>query len=148
MKVIFLQSVSGQGQRGQVKEVSEGYAKNFLFKKGLAKPATEQVRQELESKIQAKQHRAEKESAAVLQLINKVHGKTVTLYAKAGDAGKLFGSVGAAEILSGLEKKMQAKTGNLKVSLKENLKTLGVHSVTITDQAGHSAEVRVEILPS
>ncbi len=98
MKVILLQDVKGQGKKGEVVDVNEGYARNFLIKKGLAEVATAAKLNDLSMKKSAADfHRAE-EIKAMQQLANEIRGKSFTVKIKAGQAGKGFGSVTGANI--------------------------------------------------
>ena len=98
MKVVLLADVQGRGKKGELVNVSDGYARNYLFPHKLAKEANAQAMSELKNAEQARQHKIEVEKAAAKEAVEKINGKTLKLYAKAGQGGRLFGSVTAKEI--------------------------------------------------
>ena len=93
MKVIFLQDVKGSGKKGEVKEVSDGYARNFLIGKGLAIEATAKNMSDLAGKKSSEQHKSDVAKQEALDNAAKLKGKNVVIKAKAGTGGKLFGAV-------------------------------------------------------
>ena len=93
MKVIFTQDVKGSGKKGEVKEVSDGYARNFLIGKGLAVEANAKNMSELAGKKSSEQHKADVAKQEAIDAAAKLKGKTVEIKAKAGQGGKLFGAV-------------------------------------------------------
>ena len=95
MKVVLKQDVKGLGKKGELVSVSDGYARNFLFPRNLASEANAQAMSELKNKEQAEKYRIETETAAAKADAAKIEGKTVKVVAKAGQNGKLFGSVTA-----------------------------------------------------
>lgn len=104
MKVILLQDVKGSGKKGELVNVSDGYARNFLFPKKLAREANAQAMNELKNAEAAKEHHAAVELANAKEAAAKIEGKTVKVVGKAGQGGKLFGSVTAKEIAEELKK--------------------------------------------
>lgn len=130
MKVIFLQDVKGQGKKGQVKEVSEGYARNFLLPKGYVQIATDGAKKTLDQ-IQAaadKKKAQEKEDAKALAA--KLGEMTVVIKAKAGEGGRLFGAITSKQIAEALEKQ-QITIDKRKIELDEPIRTLGVTQVPL-----------------
>ena len=97
MKVVLLQDVKGHGKKGELCNVSDGYARNFLFPKKLAVEADNAALNELKNREEAKEHHLKEEIAAANALAEKLNGKTVTITAKAGSGGRLFGSVTSKE---------------------------------------------------
>lgn len=93
MKVIFLKDVKGQGKKGEIKNVSEGYAQNFLLPQGLAQPATEGAVKTLDNQKKAEDRRKEQEKQEAQALGAKLAETTVQLRAKAGEGGRLFGAI-------------------------------------------------------
>ena len=104
MKVILQQDVKGSGKKGQLIQVSDGYARNFLLPKGLAIEATAQAMNDLKTRAAAAQHKADVEKEAAVQLGKQIEGKTVKRTAKAGTGGRLFGAVTTKEIAEDLQK--------------------------------------------
>ncbi len=143
MKVILLQDVKNLGQEGEVKDVADGYARNFLIPRGLVIEATKAALQEnKEEKRRIKnQKQREKEQAETLKA--KIDGKQIEIKAKAGTGDRLFGAVTARDIAEGLEKQLKVKVDRRKIELKEPLKTLGEHAVTIKLYPSIPAEIKV-----
>lgn len=130
MKVIFLQDVKGQGKKGQVKEVSEGYARNFLLPKGYVQIATDGAKKTLDQ-IQAsvdKKKAQEKEDAKALAA--KLGEMTVVIKAKAGEGGRLFGAITSKQIAEALEKQ-KITVDKRKIELDEPIRTLGITQVPL-----------------
>lgn len=130
MKVIFLQDVKGQGKKGQVKEVSEGYARNFLLPKGYVQIATDGAKKTLDQ-IQAsvdKKKLQEKEDAKALAA--KLGEMTVVIKAKAGEGGRLFGAITSKQIAEALEKQ-KITIDKRKIELDDPIRTLGVTQVPL-----------------
>ena len=129
MKVILLQDVKGKGKKGQLIEVSDGYARNFMLPKKLAIEATADAINTKNMNDKATQERIAKEKAAALDLSNKLRGMTLTVTAKGGGQGRLFGAVTNAEISAALEK-TGIKLDKRKIVLNENIKNVGTYTVT------------------
>lgn len=143
MKVIFTQDIPKIGKKGQIKEVSEGYAANFLFPKGLAQPATAgavaQAKAEMERKAQA-----EKEALAeAKRLAETVRGQQVTVGVKEKQ-GKLFGSVGAKEIVAAL-RQSKLFVPEQSIVLRKPLKTVGTHEVKLDFGHGITSGIVVTV---
>jgi large subunit ribosomal protein L9 len=102
MKVIFIKDMKGQGKKGEVKEVSEGYATNFLFPRGVARPATEGNMKTLEQQQASEQKRKAQEKEEAQVLGKKLEEMTVVLKAKAGEGGRLFGAITSKQIAEAL----------------------------------------------
>ena len=105
MKVIFLQDVKGQGKKGEVKEVSEGYVRNFLLPKGLAKLASDGNLKTLELQSASEQKRKEKEKEDAQALAASLEAMTIVVKTKAGEGGRLFGAITSKQIAEALETK-------------------------------------------
>lgn len=144
MKIILLQDVKGQGKKGEVIEVNEGYARNFLIKKGLAEVATASKINDLnQKKAAADFHRAE-ELKAMRELAKEINGKSFTVTIKAGQGGKVFGSVTGANIADSL----QAAGYNIdkkKVALAQPIKNVGVYDVDLKLMEGVSSKIKVSV---
>lgn len=130
MKVIFLQDVKGQGKKGQVKEVSEGYAQNFLLPKGLVKPATQGNVKTLENQSAAELKRKQQEKEEAIQLGKKLEEMTVGLKAKSGEGGRLFGAITSKQIAEAMQG-LGVKIDKRKIELNDPIRTLGVTQVTV-----------------
>ena len=144
MKVILLQDVKGKGKKGQLLEISDGYARNYLLPRKLAIEATADAINTKNMNDKATQERIAKEKAAALETAGKLRQMTLTVTAKGGGAGRLFGAVTNAEIAVALEK-AGIKLDKRKIVLNENIKNVGTY--TVTCKLGHeiSAPLTVKI---
>lgn len=145
MKVIFLKDVKGQGKKGEIKEVSEGYATNFLFKQGLAAPATQGNVKTLEVQKQAEQKKKEKEKADAQALAEKLKEITVEIKGKAGDGGRLFGSITTKQIAEELEKQKKIVIDKRKMHLDDPIRALGTVLVPVKLHPEVSGVLRVHV---
>ncbi|AZS18020.1 50S ribosomal protein L9 [Paenibacillus lutimineralis] len=130
MKVIFLKDVKGQGKKGEIKEVSEGYATNFLIPRGLVRPATEGNVKTLEHQTAAEQKRKDQEKQDAITLGKKLEEMTVELQAKAGEGGRLFGAITSKQVAEAMSK-AGVKIDKRKIELDEPIRTLGVTQVSV-----------------
>ena len=129
MKVILLQDVKGKGKKGQMIEVSDGYARNFMLPKKLAIEATPDAINTMRMNDKATQERIAREKAEALETSKKLRAMTLIVKAKGGGAGRLFGAVTNAEIAAALEKQ-GVKLDKRKIVLGENIKNIGTYTVT------------------
>ena len=129
MKVILLQDVKGKGKKGQMIEVSDGYARNFMLPKKIAIEATTDAINTMRMNDKATQERISREKAEALDTSRKLREMTVIVKAKGGGAGRLFGAVTNAEIAAALEKQ-GIKLDKRKIVLSENIKNVGTYTVT------------------
>ncbi len=129
MKVILLQDVKGKGKKGQMIEVSDGYARNFMLPKRLAIEATTDAINTMKMNDKATQERIAREKAAALETSKQLRAMTLVVKAKGGGAGRLFGAVTNAEIAAALEKQ-GVKLDKRKIVLGENIKNVGTYTVT------------------
>ncbi|KLU59161.1 50S ribosomal protein L9 [Peptococcaceae bacterium CEB3] len=146
MKIILKSDVKGTGKKGQVLEVADGYARNFLFPRGLALAATENNVQDLVNKKAWEEKRKEKEKQRALDLADKLRPLVVEVGAKTGEAGRLFGSVTNKEIADTLKKKYALDIDKRKLELREPIKALGTYSVHARLHPDVSAEFRVRVI--
>lgn len=144
MKVILLEDVKAQGKKGQIIEVNDGYARNFLLKKNLAAPATASVLNELKQKEAAEARQRELEKAAAQSLYDNINGTTVKVKVKCGDSGKLFGSVTSKEIADALNE-YGYKVDKKMIMLKEPIKNIGREMVDVKVYQDMTARVNVVI---
>ena len=129
MKVILLQDVKGKGKKGQMIEVSDGYARNFMLPKKMAIEATTDAINTMRMNDKAKQERIAREKAEALATSKKLREMTVVVKAKGGGAGRLFGSVTNAEIADALAKQ-GIKLDKRKIVLNETIKNVGTYTAT------------------
>lgn len=145
MKVVLQADVKGSGKKGQLVEVSDGYARNFLIKKGLAVEANANVMNELKNREAAESFRLAQERKAAEAQKAAIDGKTVKLTAKAGANGKLFGSITAGEIAEGMKKQLDATVEKRKIGLKDDIKAYGSYTVEVKIYNGISASIYVVV---
>lgn len=142
MKVILKADVKGSGKKGDILEVSDGYAKNFLLKKGLAEVATSSGINEITQKKQADAfHRAEYIKAQK-ELAEKLNGTEVTVSIRAGENGKVFGSVTSDKIASALAEK-GFEVDKKRITTKEPLKNVGDYEAEVRLMEGIAAKIKV-----
>ncbi len=145
MKVILTQDVKSQGKKGDLINVSDGYANNFLLPKGLAKPATKQAVNELESKKGAQQfHRSQEEKKAE-NIAERMKEFKVKLTAKAGKEGKLFGSITSKDVAKALKEQYNIDIDKRKIDLPDGIKTCGIRDVKVTLYSGVVGTFKVEV---
>ena len=128
MKVILLQDVKGKGKKGQMIEVSDGYARNFMLPRKVAIEATADSINTMRMNDKATQERIAREKAEAMELSKKLREMTLVVTAKGGGAGRLFGAVTNAEIAAALEKQ-GVKLDKRKIVLAENIKNVGTYTV-------------------
>jgi len=148
MKVIFIKDVRGQGKRGEVKEVSDGYGQNFLIKKGLAKEATAASLSELKGQKQAKEKleaEVKAESEKLKEIIEQENFEVV-IKAKAGEDGRLFGSIPSKQIAQALKKQHDIKIDKRKMDLPQPIRSLGYTKVTIKLHTQVTAVLNVHVV--
>ncbi len=144
MKVILLQDVKGHGKKGELCNVSDGYARNFLFPKKLAVEADNTALNELKNREQAAAHHKQEEIKAAKDTAAKLNGKTVTIKAKAGSNGKLFGSVTSKEIASEIAKNIGIEIDRKKMNVAD-IKNFGEYTAEIKLYTGITAKITVKV---
>ena len=145
MKVILKADLKGTGKAGELINVSDGYARNFLFPKGLAVEANAQALNDLKNKEQAKQHKAEVELKAAKQAAARIDGKSIKIIGKAGKNGRLFGSITAKEIAQEITKQLSIPVDKRKIVLSMDIKAFGSYPIEIKLHAGVVAKATVMI---
>ncbi len=145
MKVILTQDVKGQGKKGDMIDVSDGYARNFLFPKKLATEATKSAINEMKGQKDAAAYRKQKELEEAQELAKKVESVTVVLEAKCGEGGKLFGSVTNGEIADALKMTHHIVVDKKKLVLSEPVKTTGEFEIPVKLYQGVTAKLKVKI---
>jgi large subunit ribosomal protein L9 len=143
MKIILLQDVKKIGMKGEIKEVSDGHARNFLLPQNLAILATPQAIENFKKQMEATRQAAEIDLKATQNLASRLDGQEVRLKAKASKDGKLFGGISAAQIVAALDKKGFKILKN-QIVISEPIKTVGDHQVSV--QLPHGLEAEVVII--
>jgi large subunit ribosomal protein L9 len=146
MKVILQQDVKGTGKKGQVLEVADGYARNFLLPRKLAIPATSGNLQDIARKKDAEEKRKEKEKQEALILASKLKALVVEVATKTGENGRLFGSVTNKEIADALNKQHKIILDKRKLELKEPIKALGEYVLTAKLHPEVAANIQVRVI--
>ena len=144
MKVILTQDVKGKGKKGQMIEVSDGYARNYMLPRKIAMEATTDAVNTMRMNDKATAERIAREKAEALATANKLREMTVVVKAKGGGQGRLFGAVTNAEIAAALEK-AGVKLDKRKIVLNENIKNVGTYTVTCKLGYEISAPLSVKI---
>ena len=129
MKVILLQDVKGKGKKGQMLEVSDGYARNFMLPRKLAIEATADAVNTMRMNDKAAAEKAARERAEALEISRKLRDITLVVKAKGGGAGRLFGSVTNQEIADALEKNSGIKLDKRKIVIADSIKSVGTYTV-------------------
>ncbi len=145
MKVIFLKDVKGKGKKGETKNVSEGYARNYLLPNKLAVEATKANLKNLEAKKKSQQKKEEEEHEEALQKKAELEALTVEIKAKSGEGGRLFGAVSSKQLAETLAK-MKHKVDRRKILLDEPIRSLGFTNVPIKIHSKVTATVKVHVI--
>lgn len=145
MQVILNQDVKGQGKKGQLVNVSDGYARNFLLPRGLAKEATNDNLNVLKGKKESLEYKIKTETDEANATVEKMKNIEVVIKAKAGENGKLFGSVTSKEVSEELTKQHHIKIDKKKFILPDGIKTLGVTEVEVKVYTGIVGKVKVRV---
>lgn len=145
MKVILNQDVKGQGKKGDLIDVSDGYARNFLLPKKLAKEATKENINVMKGQQESREYRQQKELSQAQEIAKKIDEISVVLKAKAGDNGKLFGSITSKDVSDALTQQHHIKIDKKKFNMPDGIKTLGVTNVDIKIHTGVVATLKVEV---
>lgn len=144
MKVVLKQDVKGLGKKGELVNTSDGYARNFLFPKGLACEANAQSMTELKNREQSEKYRIATETAAAKKAAEEISGKTIRITAKAGVNGKLFGSVTSKEIAEKIKSEFGIQTDKRKIVV-EDIKQFGTYEFEIKLYQGITAKLFVMV---
>ena len=145
MKVILLQDVKSIGKKGDLANVSDGYARNFLFPRKLAKEANTQAMNEYKNAQAAVEYKKKKETDTAQEYKEKLDGQTIKIQAKAGQGGRLFGSVTAKELSSEIKKNFGIDVDKRKITLESEIKSYGSFNVEVKFHAGITATVTVVV---
>lgn len=131
MKVIFLKDVKGQGKKGEIKDVSEGYARNFLIPQGAVQIATDGAKKTLDAMAASVEKKKAKEKEDAKALAVRLEELVVVIKAKAGDAGRLFGAITSKQIAEALEASHKITIDKRKIELEDPIRTLGTTKVPV-----------------
>jgi large subunit ribosomal protein L9 len=147
MKVIFIKDTPGQGRKGEIKEVSEGFASNFLIPKGFVQIATKQIQKQVIKEVreaQAKQSKTEAKSKALKQDLEK---RTFTVRVKVGAKGQIFGGIKDKEVIDVINAKMNTQFDKTTLELPHSIKAIGMHQATIKLDQRTKAIITISIEP-
>lgn len=144
MKVILTQDVKSLGKKGEMVNTSDGYARNFLFPRKLAVEADSQAMTELKNRESSKKHKVDVETAEAKEAAAKINGVTVKITAKAGQGGRLFGSVTSKEIAIELKNKFGINVDKRKIAV-DDIKAYGTYPATVKLYQGVTADFSVSV---
>lgn len=147
MKVILQQDVKKIGQKGEVVDVAEGYGRNYLIPRGLAVEASAGNLRQVAQQKQAESKKAKRELNDAQKTEKILQGEALTVKAKVGEGGKLFGSITTQDITDQLRRQFSVEIDKRKVDVKEPIKTLGSHQVTVRVHPKVHVNVTVEVIP-
>lgn len=145
MKVLLLEDVKAQGKKGEVIEVNDGYAKNFLIKKGLATQATASVINEINQKNAAEARKKELERLDAIKIRDRLDGMVIKLAMGCGENGKMYGSVTSKEVSEALHN-AGFDIDKKKIVIKDTIKALATYSVEIKVYANTNANISLVVL--
>ncbi len=143
MKVILLKEVQGLGKVGDVKEVSEGYARNYLLPKQLVTPATPSALANLKQHIAAERRKVEKVEAAHQALSEQLAGITITFRARAGKGGRLYGSITSQDVAEALKAQNGLSIDRRSIEMPEPLRAVGTYEIPVRVSTGKSPKMKV-----
>ncbi|WP_294449024.1 50S ribosomal protein L9 [uncultured Gemmiger sp.] len=145
MKVILKQDVKNIGKKDEIHEVSDGYARNFLFPRGLAAVADAGALNVARTKVEAKAHHEAEARAAAQAMADKIKDKTVVVKVKGGASGKLYGKVTSKDVADALTKLIGAEVDKKKVEMQSNIKEFGSYDAAVRLYQGVSANFKVKV---
>lgn len=146
MKVVLLQDVKSQGKKDQIIEVSEGYARNFLFPKKLAIVADAKAVNDIKSKQSSEKHRTEVEKANARELAKKLEATTVKIVGSAGADGRFYGAVTAKDISEALKAQTGIDIDKRKMELDSQIKAFGTYKVSVKLYTGINGKLTVQVV--
>ena len=146
MKVVFMEDVPNVGKAGQIKDVVDGYGKNFLIPHKLAMPAKAGDIKNVEAQIKARARVAAKTDAEMKALAAELEGKEINIKAKIGQQGRLYGSITSADIAVGLESALKVTVDKRKIELAEPIRSAGTYEVPIKLGKDISTKIKVTVV--
>ena len=147
MKVVLLKDVKNIGKRDEILNVSDGYARNFLFPQKLAVEATPGALREIERKRAAQDAREAERVAEAKEKAGRLAGKTITLAVKCGEKGRLYGSVTAAEVAEALEQQHGVTVDKRKIELGDSIREVGVRDISVWLYSGVTTPMKLSVEP-
>ena len=147
MKVILLTDVKGVGKKDDIVNVSDGYARNFLFPRRAAVEATAGASKEIERKRAAERQREAEARAAAEQKARELKDKVVIVKAKCGEKGRLYGSVTAAEVADALEKQHGVKVDKRKIDIGDPIRETGMRTISVWLYSGVTTPMKLDVQP-
>jgi large subunit ribosomal protein L9 len=145
MRVVFLDDVDGAGRAGEIKNVADGYARNFLLPRKLAAAATTSTMQQAEARAKAIAKEEEKRDGAAQLIVSKIGDAPLVIKAKVGEEGRLFGSVTASDIADAINARAGGSIEHKQIALDAPIKQIGSHEVAVTLTRNVKANVTVEV---
>ncbi|MBQ1389441.1 MAG: 50S ribosomal protein L9 [Clostridia bacterium] len=145
MKVVLLEDVKGTGKKGELVTVSDGYARNFLMPRKLAKEANAQAMNELKNAADSKQYKIDTQIKEAKAAKEKLESKTIVIHAKAGKEGKLFGSITAKEIANEIKQRYGITVDKRKISITGEIKQYGTYDSEVKLYNGITAKIFVQV---
>lgn len=145
MKVLFLKEIAGTARAGEVKEVSAGYARNYLLPKHLALVADDRMVEQMRQREEATRRRAERALTEAREAAARLRKLTVTVYAKAGEGGRLFGSVTNADIATQLKREAGLAVDKRRIQVEPPIRSLGPHEVSVQLHSEVTETLRVVV---
>ena len=145
MKVILLQDIKSLGKRGELVEASDGYARNYLLPRKLAKEANAQAMNEYKNAENSKQYKIATEKAQAEAAKKKLEGKVFRMTARAGQSGKLFGSITSKQVAEEIKKQYNITVDKRKVVLECDIKEFGTYKAEVKLYTGISADIDVQV---
>lgn len=146
MKIILLKDVKGLGKAGELVNAKDGYARNFLLPRNLAIEATPGNIKKWEERKKIEEAKEKEEYEKALKLKEKIENLTVELKGKAGEGGRLFGSITSKDISEALKKQHKIDIDRRKIELKDNIKSIGITTVEVKVYPEISASLKVEVI--
>ena len=147
MKVVLLKDVKNMGKRDDILNVSDGYARNFLFQQKLAAEATPGTLKEIERKRAAQDAREAEMKAEAMAKAELLKNKVIVLQVKCGEKGRLYGSVTSAEVAEALEKQHGIKADKRKIELGDPIRETGIREISIWLYSGITTKMKLDIQP-
>ena len=146
MKVVFMEDVPNVGKAGQIKEVADGYGKNYLIPHKLAVPARIGDIKAVEAQIKARARIGAKTEAEMKVLATELENKEIIIKAKVGQQDRLYGSITSADIAVGLESSLKAIVDKRKIEIEEPIKSLGIYGISIKLHTSVNAKIKVWVV--
>lgn len=145
MKIVLLEDVKGLGKKGDIVNASDGYARNFLFPKGLARNADAQALNDIKNKKDSEENRKREEKAAASALAEKLAGAVIELTAPGADDGRLYGAVTAKDIADKISEKYGIAADKRKIVLADPIKSFGEYKIEIKLYPGISSKITLRV---